>query len=177
MFFKRKRWVTICILSQWTAGFIISIPFLCRPKPHCDFWIWMHIYTFIMIVVIPSIISLITNIILFKYARSSSRRIHPETLSAQISVHHPQIFLIRHRDVLLLRQMISMFCIFIGSWGPLYLTLVLQRLINISPLVIPILMFIAESAVLIDIIKLFVANQEMRQYFRQKMFRCLQEYQ
>jgi len=48
------------------------------------------------------------------------------SFSAQINARHAQIFTIRRRDLLLLRQRIFMFYIFVESWGPLYLTLVLQ---------------------------------------------------
>ncbi|UJR21282.1 hypothetical protein I4U23_024374 [Adineta vaga] len=169
LFFSRKSWVIICISSQWIAGFLIPTPILFRSKPQCIFWTWIWIYSLVMVVIVPSIICLILNIIIFTYARSFSRRIHPQTLSGQVNSQESDIFYVRRRDLKILRQMLHLFCIFVGSWGPVYLTLILERFIEVSPIVIPILIFIGELAILTDIIGLFKTNQKMKDYLRHKV--------
>ena len=120
-----------------------------------------------MIAIIPSLIYLITNIIIFKYACSSSNRVQkPSTIPSNNLQQH-----INRRDMHLLRHMIIMFCIFIGGWSPLYIYMIIVDVIDPTLVVASLLILLTEMSLLVDIIDLFLYNHELRKYLRNKIFK------
>ena len=89
----------------------------------------MEIYTFIMSVIVPSLINTIVNIRIFAYVRSSSRRVRPQTVTVISNTINPQEPRISRREISLLRQMIFMFSMFVGGWTPIYLTVLIFNFI------------------------------------------------
>ncbi|CAF1160428.1 unnamed protein product [Adineta ricciae] len=134
LFFKTKRWATICVLSQWCVGVVLSLPILID-QSSCTTVKWKRIYTLILVVIIPSLSHVIINSIIVKYVRASSLRVRPEIRATQISMINPtnqnqpraqHQTKISRRDVHLLRHMIFMFFIFVGGWMPIYVMTVVM---------------------------------------------------
>ena len=139
----------------------------------CQFQMWILVYNLMMIVIVPSVISLAFSVRLFTYAQSLARQIQPQFPTGSTMTHTWKVFNVRRRDLKLLRRMTHMFCTFIGSWSPIYLTLIINHFIDISPFVIPVLIVLAEFAILVDIIKMYVANHELRHFFITKFHGCV----
>jgi hypothetical protein len=128
--------------------------------------LWLGIYVLLMIVIIPSLICFILNFIIFKYVRSSTKRVQPSLVVTQ----NNQRQYISRRDLHLLRHMIFIFCVFIVGWSPVYVYSLIPN--NSNYLIFLIFQILAQSSVLIGIINLFFYNHKLRRYFFQKIFRC-----
>ncbi|CAF1141024.1 unnamed protein product [Adineta ricciae] len=116
VFFKTKQWITICITLQWIIQFILSLPFIFRSKRQCMNELWLSIYTFIVAVVLPSLINIILNSLIFVHVRSSVRRVQPNIATAWTSGFNreqQQLPKISRREIALLRQMVFMFIMFV----------------------------------------------------------------
>ncbi len=113
-----------------------------------------------MIVFIPSLIYLMINVVLFKYVRSSSRRVHP--------LNQQQFQPIPRRDLYVIRHMILMFCIFVGGWTPIYLFWIFNGRRIFNQLIFSILILLAQLSVLFDTINLFICNHKLRKYLKKK---------
>jgi magnesium-transporting ATPase (P-type) len=127
----------------------------------------MNIYEFIIIVVIPSLICFITNILIFNYVRSSTNRVHPSSLVANNKQHQS----ISRRDLHLIRHLIIMFCIFVGGWSSIYIYSLIDPGHSNSTIFF-ILLVLSELSLLIDILDLFLYNHEVRRYLFKQIFRC-----
>jgi hypothetical protein len=127
-----------------------------------------------MIIVVPLIICLVTNIIIFIHVYTSSHRIQPVARSAAATGDNDQQRpRINRRDIHLLQHMILMFLSFIIGWSPIYLVSVLSYMISFSPLTFRLLSFLSQISVCFVIIDLFLYNHELRRYLRQTILRCL----
>ena len=129
---------------------------------------WMPYYTFIMVVVIPSLICLINNIIIFKYVHSITNRIHSQSTVSNNN-HHQGI---NRRDLHLLRHMIIMFCIFVGEWSPIYLYTLIYFQYDVNSITFTILTLLAQLSLLLNIMNLFLYNHKLREYFQNRIFNC-----
>jgi ABC-type polysaccharide/polyol phosphate export permease len=119
-----------------------------------------------MVVIIPSLICFIINIIIFKYVRSSTNRVQSSTAIRKNNQHQA----INRRDLHLLRHMINMFCIFVGGWSPVYLyTIIISQ--NPNYIILLICEILAELSLLSIIMNLFLYNHELRGYLLQKISR------
>ncbi|CAF0720852.1 unnamed protein product [Adineta ricciae] len=111
-----KRRAIMCISGHWLACIVLPLPRIASfNNPYCDTQKWISVYTFVMYVVVPSIISLVNNILIFQHVRSSSNRIQTVEIGGSQNQRHK----ISRRDLHLLRHMIIMFVIFVGGWTPL----------------------------------------------------------
>jgi hypothetical protein len=127
----------------------------------------MGIYAFLIVVIVPSLICLIINIIIFSYVRSSTKRVNPS--SATTIASSP--LCINRRDLRLLRHMIVMLCIFVGGWAPSYVySFVAKTTFNNT--VFLILIVLAELSITVDIINLFLYNHDLRRYLIARIFLC-----
>ncbi|CAF0736475.1 unnamed protein product [Adineta steineri] len=168
--FKTKRWIVISITIQWISEFVISMPFIFRQEPYCTFEIWMQIYTCLTAVFVPLFINMVLYVLIFLHARSSSRRVHAQTLSMTTSNNvNIQQGSISRRDISLLRQMFFIFSMFIGGWAPAYLSLLISNYIYVDPIIPEIMTIIAELCILSITINLFICNHELRQYLKNKI--------
>ena len=138
----------------------------------------MHLYSMILIVLVPSSILLMMNFLIFLLARSSTKRIQPQALSVsaitQSALHpskHTQRFKLNRRDVSLLKQMVYMFLTFVGGWGPVYIFLNCDTLTATIPILLPITVVLAAFSSLINIMNLFLSDHDIRQWFREQ-YRC-----
>ena len=117
---------------------------------------------------IPSILCLILNLLIYKYARSSTRRVQPQRHSGENQ--QPKI---NRRDMFLLRHMILMFCIFVGGWAPVYIAIILSFHISIELRVFYTLTVLCEIAILIDTMNLYLYNHELRNYLKDTCLKIL----
>jgi hypothetical protein len=130
----------------------------------------MKIYTFVMFMVVPSVINIVLNILIFIHVRSSSRRIQPQTVTNTLSNGgNNQQARVSRRDISLLQQMIFMFLISIAGWTPFYVILIITSFIYLDPVVIRFAVLWAELCILSIIINLFQRNHEIREYSLNKI--------
>ncbi|CAF3909819.1 unnamed protein product [Rotaria magnacalcarata] len=158
---RKKRWVLLCIASQWTLGFILSLPNVLCIEMFCDRFVWLRIHNLITIVIIPAILSLLINILIYNYVRASSNRIQPQMIP-----ENAQRTKFSHRDMKLVRHMIFMFCIFVGGWTPIYIMAIINFYSVINTIISSSLTILCELASFINIIDLFLYNRQLRKYFK-----------
>jgi len=102
----------------------------------------------------------ITNGIIFKTARRSTRRVQPTNgESAQAPA-------LSHRDARLLKHMLFLFTVFICGWTPIYIMMIIDwNGVAISPIVMEVFLTVPAGCLFIDIADLFLFNHELRRYF------------
>ncbi len=128
----------------------------------------------IILVIIPSFLSVLINGIIVIHVRASSLRVQPQITTAHITgnhiIHqHPKI---NGRDIRLLTHMLFMFWIFIGGWGPIYAIIIVMDSIAISILTSRMLSILGDISLLCIVIELFAYNHKLRDYLRNLMFQC-----
>ncbi|CAF0849598.1 unnamed protein product [Adineta steineri] len=173
-FFKKKRWVGICIASQWIILFVISLPFIFRNGPYCSNELWMRIYTCVLSVVAPTLINTILNILIFIHVRSSSRRINPHTTDTSINTiaqgeKQERQQLVSRRELALLRQMTFTFVVFITGWFPIFAVIIISYFINIDSTISAAFAMLSQLCILSIIINLFIYNHELKEYLLNKI--------
>ncbi|CAF1241687.1 unnamed protein product [Adineta steineri] len=146
LFLRTKKWATICIVSQWTTGIILSFPTILFNDSRCSDQLWKAIYRFVMVVIIPSIICLVNNMMIFKYVHSSTNRIQTSLENAKNNAQQHQH--LSRRDLHLLRHMIVMFCIFVVGWSPIYICAAINIVISITVTTRFVLIIISELSLL-----------------------------
>ncbi|CAF3816111.1 unnamed protein product [Adineta steineri] len=172
-FFKAKRWVVICIASQWISEFVISLPFVLRQGPYCSNLLWMRTYTCILVIVVPSMITIVLNALIFLHVRSSTRRVQPHTMSTTTNgVMMNQKTRVGRREIALLRHMIFIFSIFLIGWSPIYLVNVINQFITVATIPNGSSILLCEVALISLIINLFMCNHQLRQYLSNKIRVC-----
>jgi len=126
-----------------------------------------------MIIVVPLVVCLVSNSIIFIHVYSSSRRIQPITGSAVTtgdnSQQRPRI---NRRDIHLLRHMLMMLVSFVLGWAPIYLVGVLGNAISVSLLAYQLLSLLSGISIFSDVVDLFLYNHELRKYLGQTILRC-----
>ncbi|CAF1177558.1 unnamed protein product [Rotaria sordida] len=165
--FKTKQWVFICILFQWIFGIIITLPVVLGIQPYCVTSQWVEIYRLIFIVIVPSIVFLIINILIYVTVRSLSHRIRPSSFS--VTENNPRNIRqerISRRDIHLFRHMIIMFLIFVGGWTPLYALFAIQTQALANIILSECFTIWCQLAFLCDIIDLYLYNHEVRNYLK-----------
>lgn len=134
----------------------------------------MNIYALMMIVIVPTFICFIINIILYIYARSSTRRVHPNASPLQPHSKNAQQPKISGRDLRLLRQILIMFFLFACGWTPVYLILVFRTYIFIPAIVVSIFSLIATWCLLADLINMLVFDRQLRERLQNRILQPLQ---
>ncbi len=129
----------------------------------------MRIYTFILTVCVSLFINIILNILIFVHVRTSTRRVQPQMTITNINGENNQQPRITRREIFLLKQMIFMFCVFIGGWTPVYSIVIISEYITVNQLIFHYSVIVGELAVLAIIINLFKCNHEIRQYLFNKI--------
>jgi hypothetical protein len=129
--------------------------------------VWKEFHNFISIVVIPSIMFLIMNTMIYHHVRSSSRRIQPQHASGRRRSIRVSV-----RDLHLLRHMVLMFCIFVGGWAPSYLLPILSFYKEVNPVWSSAFSLWCELALLLDMIDLYLYNHEMSHFLQDFCLRC-----
>ncbi|CAF1365890.1 unnamed protein product [Adineta steineri] len=171
--FKTKQWVVICILTQWIAQFVISLPFVFEYYDDCTSnTVWMGFYTLITAVILPSSINMILNICIFIHVRKSSLRVHPGRLNTITNGINHQQSRISRRDISLLKQMIFTFTMFIIGWTPALVINTVDVMIFVNFDVQMASVYLSVICLLAVIINLFIYNHEIRRYLFDSIRRC-----
>jgi len=126
-----------------------------------------------MAVVLPSIINIIFNVLIFKNVRNSTRRVQQQPPSNVTNGNNNQGPRISRRDISLLKQMIVMFLLFVGGWTPVYTLIIIADYIYVSPLVSRSFTLIDQAFVLGIIVNFHVCNHKMKEYLINKFRRCI----
>lgn len=130
----------------------------------------------VLIVLVPSLILLMINFLIFLFVRSSTKRIQPQQFSVatitQSSSNQIQRSKLSRRDLRLLKQMVFMFLIFVGGWGPVYIFLLFNDFTAMVPLLLPICTALAAFSSLIVITNLLFNDHDVRQWFYEQYRRC-----
>jgi hypothetical protein len=132
----------------------------------------MLIYTYIIAVIIPSVVNIIVNILIFADVRASSRRIQPQKVNTVMNSTQIQRVKMNRRDISILKQMIFVFLIFMGGWSPIYFTILLNQFIHLNPLVFDFTELFGELCLLSVVLYLYIDNFELRQYLFNKIRCC-----
>ncbi|CAF1185130.1 unnamed protein product [Adineta steineri] len=167
VFFQNKIWIAICISTQWIFVTLIALPTLRSSLWHCfisGLELNYQIYVLIIIGVIPAILLIITNGIIFISARKSTQRVQPMNGDRTTTSTFTQ------RDIRLLKHMVFIFAVFFCGWVPMFIIAVIDYNGDAIPyVVLHGLQILPCVALLIDIIDLFIYNHELRRYLtRQK---------
>jgi hypothetical protein len=121
--------------------------------------------------VVPLLLNTVFNVLIFKHVRASTRRVHPQTTGTLTNTSINQPPRIGRREISLLKQMIFMFCTFIGGWTPVYVILFLG--ISYDPMVFRYLVIICQTAMLAITINFFICNHEIKEFLINKIRRCV----
>ncbi|CAF0923738.1 unnamed protein product [Adineta steineri] len=161
-FFQNKIWIAICISTQWIFVTLIALPTLRSSLWHCfvsGLELNYQIYVLIIIGVIPAILLIITNGIIFISARKSTQRVQPMNGDRTTTSSFTQ------RDVRLLKHMVFIFAVFFCGWVPMFIIAVIDYNGDAIPyVVLHGLQILPCVSLLIDIIDLFIYNHELRRY-------------
>ncbi|CAF0951381.1 unnamed protein product [Adineta steineri] len=98
-FFKSNKFIAISIGIQWFIGFLIALPFPILLKPYCALPSWLMPYYLLPFQVIPPITILVLNLLIFKYAHSSTRRVQPQhgaTIVIRPKINARDLHLLKH---------------------------------------------------------------------------------
>lgn len=129
----------------------------------------MPYYKLIIIVLLPSIVSLIANGIIFNHAWLSSRRVQLYmVITSRCTYQVREQGRIRRRDIRLLKQIIMMFCVHILGWAPLYIASIINIRTYLSSVIYNIFFILAQISTLSNVFNLFLYHYEVREYL---MFR------
>ncbi|CAF1244629.1 unnamed protein product [Adineta steineri] len=166
-FFQNNIWIAICISTQWIFVTLIALPTLRSSLSHCfisGLELNYQIYVLIIIGVIPAILLIITNGIIFISARKSTQRVQPMNGDRTTTSSFTQ------RDVRLLKHMVFIFAVFFCGWVPMFIIAVIDYNGDAIPyVVLHGLQILPCLSLLIDIIDLFIYKHELRRYLtRQK---------
>jgi len=119
------------------------------------------------IVIVPFIVFLVTNLLIYIHIRSSTFRVQSRVLSVtENNMNNVRQAKISRRDVHLLRHMIVILLIFLGGWTQLYVLLSTQNRFLIDPIESACFTIWCQLAVLCDIIDLYLYNHEIRNYLK-----------
>ncbi|CAF3923711.1 unnamed protein product [Rotaria sordida] len=162
--FKSQRWAFVCIGITWLITLFVSIPLLISwNKTICvkmfSKTIFREIYIQIIVVICPTIIFALINILIFIYIRQSSRRIQRNTTIRKI--------IINNRDIRLLKHMILIFVIFLSGWSPIYILICIDYNNELSPTIYRFLSILPALSLLGNMIDLLLFNHQLRLFFRQ----------
>jgi hypothetical protein len=130
----------------------------------------MQYYELAIIIVIPASVCVVINTIIFKYVKSSSRRIQPSAHSMTENNDQPAKF--SRRDVHLLRHMVIMFFVFVVGWGPIYITAVVMNYVAVSIFTLSVLSLLAAISLVCDMVDLFLYSNELREYLQRTLLPC-----
>lgn len=131
-----------------------------------------------MAVVLPLLINIILNSLIFVHVRSSTRRVQPQIRSAWTNrvtaqqeerQHIPKL---TRREISLLRQMIFMFMMFIGGWSPVFIVNIFLQLKKIHTIITALTILFSELCVFGITTNLFIHNYQLKDFLLNKIQFC-----
>jgi hypothetical protein len=126
-----------------------------------------------MAVFVPLLVNTVFNVLIFKHVRASTRRVQPQMISMNTRINNNQHTKINRRDISLLKQMIFMFCTFIGGWTPAYSILIINDVITLNIMIFRYSVIVCELAMLTIAINLLLCNREIKHFLINKIRRWI----
>lgn len=123
-----------------------------------------------ILIVIPSLICLIDNIIIFKFVRSSSKRIQPSFSINRVCLQQ----IISRRDLHLIRHMIFMFCLFIVGWSPVCIHSIVAGVVDYHDTTLLVLALVAEVSLFCCVMNLYLYNHDLRVHLKNQVLKFSQ---
>ncbi|CAF1251797.1 unnamed protein product [Rotaria sp. Silwood1] len=158
--FKSPRWALVCIGITWLITSFVSVPLLISSNREMfGTTFFLELYIQIIVLILPTVIFASINILIFIYARQSSRRIQASTTLRTV--------IMNNRDVRLLKHMILIFVVFLSGWSPIYILICIDFDGKLSPIIYRLLSILPALSLLGNMIDLFLFNHQLRLYFRQ----------
>ena len=97
------------------------------------------------------------------HAHLSRGRVAPSNTANAIS-------LVNNRDIRVTKRMIILLSLFLLGWSPVYILLTIQNSYTMS---VEILKLLAELSLLAEVINLFLYNQKVSLYLKDKFLHCM----
>lgn len=178
--FKTKRWALYSIGLTWFGTTCLTLPHLILPHTSVSNQYtlacfarfrfeqvcsqvyttsFLQLYTLFIIVVLPSVLFVGVNVLIFAATRRSTRRVRAAVVVRTAAG--------TSRDAHLLKHMVIIFVLFIVGWAPIYILLCIDQNLKISPIVYRSLSLLPATSSLLDLIDLLLFNHSLRQYFRE----------
>ena len=131
----------------------------------------LDFYSLLIIVILPSIINIVFNSVIFFSVRASTRRVQDlaTVTSATTNSMHQQ----HTRDMYLLKHIVFMFVVFVSGWAPVYITEVIDPSLDEAAWYALLLRVLPVFSSLINMADLFLYNRELRQYIKERLMKCL----
>lgn len=105
---------------------------------------------------------------------SSSRRVHACISVVQTTTNDNKLQQLKRcrRDVKLLRNMMRIFCIFIGGWGPICVVCFISYYTDVSFIIQRVLSLLAELTLFYAVVDLFSYNHSLRTFCKIAAVKC-----
>jgi hypothetical protein len=139
---------------------------------YCTLPAWLRIYGYVLTSLVPALINVLPNVLIFSYVHSSTHRIQPHrssALTATVSVQHPKV---NRREIALLKQMTYMFVLLIIGWNPIFIITVINSYTAVHPLFHHLGYLLCQACIMCIILHLLSINRELRQYVFGKIRLC-----
>jgi hypothetical protein len=108
---------------------------------------------------------------IFFFVRSSTRRVHAAATAPKSSVANTNL---QHaRDMYLVKHMVFIFIVFLIGWTPIYIVSAINFGEGLPTWVYLLLQMLPVFSTLTNIVDLFIYNYDLRQYFKEQIFKCL----
>ncbi len=132
---------------------------------------WINFYSLFIVVVLPSIVTIVFNSMIFFFVRSSTRRVHATATAPTTSVANTNL---QHaRDMYLVKHMVFIFIVFLIGWAPIYIVSVINFSEGLPLWVYFLLRMLPVFSTLTNIVDLFIYNHDLRKYLKKQIFRSL----
>ncbi|CAF1009328.1 unnamed protein product [Adineta steineri] len=180
--FKRKTWSIVSSIIPWIVAVVLCMPTIIFSLHNCgsiySTTLFLSFYSLSVVVIVPSIVNIIFNSLIFMSVRSSTRRINAlATTTTTATTTKTSVTNTTHqdkRDIYLLKHIVFMFIVFISGWAPVYTFFIVVDFANPIGLWLTLLLqFLPALSLLISIIDLFLYNHELRQYLKDRFLHLL----
>ncbi len=128
---------------------------------------WIHIYTLLIVVILPSILNIIFNSLIYVSVRSSTRRV--QALATTTNTTTTKLNHKNARDIYLLKHMVFIFVVFIIGWTPICILPLLSLDAKTNIQISQFLRILPVISALIIVLDLFYYNHDLRQYLKEKL--------
>lgn len=192
-FFRKKSSLSIFIFVQWSFGFLLPLVNYCssvevKSEDRLSFlvdklflFVFQHclisglemiyqLYTLFIIGVVPGVLFLTTNILLFIVNRRSLNQIAPFD---RRQTRRTREINVNFRDDRLLKHTIFMFVVFFCAWIPIYIIAVINwNGRAISYVLHHCLTILPTLSLFIDVSNLFFYNQQLTKFIKRTIRTC-----
>ncbi len=129
---------------------------------------WLSFYSLLIIVILPSIVNVVFNILIYFSVRSSTRRVHALATITSVAArtNHRNA-----RDIYLLKHMFFVFVVFVLGWTPIYFLALFNLYETVTLWVIQFLQILPVISSLVIVLDLFFYNRDLRQDLKERLMK------